>query len=45
LQGAKRALFADLRDWDALAARIEPVALNEEAAFAEVFAEEMAFPG
>ena len=42
LLGAKRALFED--GWDALAQRIEHVPLNEDAAFQEVFAEEMRFP-
>jgi uncharacterized 2Fe-2S/4Fe-4S cluster protein (DUF4445 family) len=44
LRGAKQALFADLKEWDGLAARIGHVALNEDASFAEVFAAEMAFP-
>jgi uncharacterized 2Fe-2S/4Fe-4S cluster protein (DUF4445 family) len=41
LQGAKRALFAEPDAWDALARRIEHVALNEEPSFQDVFAEEM----
>jgi len=45
LQGAKRALFADLQDWEALAQRIGHVALNEEPSFEDVFTEEMRFPG
>jgi uncharacterized 2Fe-2S/4Fe-4S cluster protein (DUF4445 family) len=43
LQGAKQALFADLREWDGLAAHIEHVALNEDPGFQDVFAEEMGF--
>ena len=45
LLGAKRALFEDASAWDALAGRVEHVALNENPAFQEIFAEEMRFPG
>jgi uncharacterized 2Fe-2S/4Fe-4S cluster protein (DUF4445 family) len=44
LLGAKRALFEDAAVWDALARRVEHVALDEDAAFESVFAEEMEFP-
>jgi uncharacterized 2Fe-2S/4Fe-4S cluster protein (DUF4445 family) len=44
LLGAKRALFEDAAAWDNLAKRIEHVALNEEAGFQDIFAEEMHFP-
>ncbi|HEY0281507.1 MAG TPA: ASKHA domain-containing protein [Rhizomicrobium sp.] len=44
LLGAKRALFEDPVLWDGLAKRIEHVALNEEPAFQDIFAEEMRFP-
>jgi len=44
LIGAKRALFEDAAAWDALAGRIAHVPLNEDPAFADVFAEEMRFP-
>jgi uncharacterized 2Fe-2S/4Fe-4S cluster protein (DUF4445 family) len=44
LLGAKRALFEDAAIWDNLANRIEHVALNEEAGFQDIFAEEMRFP-
>ncbi len=43
LNGAKRALFAEPDEWDALARRIEHVALNEEPSFQDVFAEEIGF--
>jgi len=43
LIGAKRALFEDADDWDALARRIEHVALNEDATFPDTFAQEMGF--
>lgn len=45
LLGAKRALFEETAPWDALAQRIEHVALNEEPNFQEIYAEEMGFPG
>ncbi len=44
LLGAKRALFEEPSAWDALADRIEHVALSDEPAFPEIFAEEMRFP-
>lgn len=44
LLGAKRALFEDAAAWDALARRIEHVALNEDPQFQDIFAEEMRFP-
>ena len=44
LLGAKRALFEDAAEWDALARRIEHVALNEEQGFQDIFTEEMRFP-
>jgi uncharacterized 2Fe-2S/4Fe-4S cluster protein (DUF4445 family) len=43
LKGAKRALFADSADLEALAKSIGYVALNEEPAFEETFAKEMGF--
>lgn len=43
LKGAKRALFADIAEFEALAKTIGYVALNEEPAFEEIFAEEMGF--
>jgi Uncharacterized metal-binding protein len=43
LKGAKRALFADSAECEALAKSIGYVALNEEPAFEEIFAEEMGF--
>jgi uncharacterized 2Fe-2S/4Fe-4S cluster protein (DUF4445 family) len=45
LLGAKRALFEDAARWDAIASRVENVPLNEDAAFHEIYAEEMRFPG
>lgn len=45
LLGAKRALFEETAPWDALAKRVEHVALNEEPNFQEIYAEEMGFPG
>jgi len=44
LLGAKRALFEDATGWDALAQRIEHVALNEDTEFQDIYAEEMRFP-
>jgi uncharacterized 2Fe-2S/4Fe-4S cluster protein (DUF4445 family) len=44
LLGAKRALFEDAAKWDAIRSRIENVALNEDPAFHEIYAEEMRFP-
>ena len=44
LLGAKRALFEDEEPWDSLARRIAYVALNEDPAFQDIFAEEMRFP-
>jgi uncharacterized 2Fe-2S/4Fe-4S cluster protein (DUF4445 family) len=44
LLGAKLALFEDAEKWDALARRVEHRALNEDAAFQEIYAEEMGFP-
>jgi uncharacterized 2Fe-2S/4Fe-4S cluster protein (DUF4445 family) len=44
LNGAKRALFEDTKDWDELAQQIEHVALNEVPGFQDVFAREMRFP-
>lgn len=45
LLGAKRALFEDATAWDAVAKRVEHVALNEDPAFHDIYAEEMRFPG
>jgi uncharacterized 2Fe-2S/4Fe-4S cluster protein (DUF4445 family) len=44
LRGAKMALFEEAAKWDALARRIGHVALNEDEAFQEIYAEEMRFP-
>ncbi|HEU5396365.1 MAG TPA: ASKHA domain-containing protein, partial [Verrucomicrobiae bacterium] len=44
LLGAKRALFEEPADWDAIAGRVEHVALNEDPEFQERYAEEMQFP-
>jgi len=44
LLGAKRALFEEPLAWDALAGRIEHIALSEEPGFQDIFAEEMRFP-
>lgn len=44
LHGAKRALFEPTGAWDALAERVEHVALNEDADFHTIFTEEMRFP-
>jgi uncharacterized 2Fe-2S/4Fe-4S cluster protein (DUF4445 family) len=44
LLGAKRALFEDEAGWDAIARRVEHVALNEDAGFQDLYAEEMRFP-
>ncbi|MDW8310442.1 MAG: ASKHA domain-containing protein, partial [Verrucomicrobiales bacterium] len=44
LLGAKRALFEDAAAWDALAARVEHIALNEDPHFQDIFAAEMHFP-
>jgi uncharacterized 2Fe-2S/4Fe-4S cluster protein (DUF4445 family) len=44
LLGAKRALFEEPGTWDKLAGRIEHVSLGEDAAFQELFAEELGFP-
>jgi uncharacterized 2Fe-2S/4Fe-4S cluster protein (DUF4445 family) len=43
LKGAKRALFADIAELEALAKNIGYVAINEEPAFEETFADEMRF--
>lgn len=45
LLGAKRALFEEPGAWDALARRMEHVALNEDPQFQDVYAGEMQFPG
>jgi uncharacterized 2Fe-2S/4Fe-4S cluster protein (DUF4445 family) len=45
LHGAKRALFEDAAVWDAVARRVEHLALNEDPAFHDVYAAEMGFPG
>lgn len=45
LLGAKRALFEAATVWDAVAKRVEHVTLNEDAAFQDIYAEEMRFPG
>ena len=45
LLGAKLALFQDPGDWDRVARSIEPVALNEDPDFMDVYVEEMGFPG
>jgi uncharacterized 2Fe-2S/4Fe-4S cluster protein (DUF4445 family) len=44
LLGAKRALFEDPAGWDAVARRVEHVALNEGKDFHDTYAEEMRFP-
>jgi len=44
LHGAKRALFENAAGWDALARRIEHVALNEDTEFQDIYAGEMRFP-
>jgi uncharacterized 2Fe-2S/4Fe-4S cluster protein (DUF4445 family) len=44
LLGAKRALFEDAAAWDAVAKRVEHVALNEDKDFHNLYAEEMQFP-
>jgi uncharacterized 2Fe-2S/4Fe-4S cluster protein (DUF4445 family) len=44
LLGAKRALFEEAARWDALARRIEHIALNNDPAFEEIYAKEMGFP-
>ena len=44
LLGAKRALFEDPAKWDAVAARVEHAALNEDASFHDIYGEEMQFP-
>ncbi|MDR3527093.1 MAG: ASKHA domain-containing protein [Rhizomicrobium sp.] len=44
LLGAKRALFEDTASWEALADRVEHIALSEEPDFSDIFAEEMRFP-
>jgi len=45
LLGAKRALFEDTVNWDAVAERAEHFSLNEDPGFQEIYAEEMRFPG
>jgi len=44
LLGAKQALFDDAALWDAVAQRVEHVALNEDESFQDIYAEEMRFP-
>ena len=44
LHGAKRSLFEEASAWDAVARRVEHQALNEDAAFHDIYAEEMRFP-
>jgi uncharacterized 2Fe-2S/4Fe-4S cluster protein (DUF4445 family) len=44
LLGAKRSLFEDPAGWDAVARRVEHVALNEDKDFHDIYAEEMRFP-
>ncbi len=44
LLGAKLALFDDASRWDAIAARVRHVALNDDPAFADLYADEMTFP-
>jgi uncharacterized 2Fe-2S/4Fe-4S cluster protein (DUF4445 family) len=44
LLGAKRALFEDPAGWDAVARRVEHVALNKDKDFHDTYAEEMRFP-
>jgi uncharacterized 2Fe-2S/4Fe-4S cluster protein (DUF4445 family) len=44
LLGAKRALFEDGAGWDALAGRIEHIALHESPGFEDAFAAEIRFP-
>jgi uncharacterized 2Fe-2S/4Fe-4S cluster protein (DUF4445 family) len=44
LLGAKRTLFEDAAVWEAIARRVENVALNEDSAFQKIYAEEMRFP-
>jgi len=43
LLGAKRALFDDAEQWDAVARRVEHLSLNEDGSFQEIYAEEMRF--
>ncbi len=45
LHGAKRALFEEAAPWDAVAKRVEHMALNEDPDFQDIYAEEMRFPG
>ena len=45
LLGAKRALFEDRVGWDAVAKRVQHIALNEDPDFHDIYAEEMRFPG
>jgi uncharacterized 2Fe-2S/4Fe-4S cluster protein (DUF4445 family) len=44
LLGAKRALFEKPGAWDAMARRVEHVALNEDPGFHDIYADEMRFP-
>jgi uncharacterized 2Fe-2S/4Fe-4S cluster protein (DUF4445 family) len=44
LLGAKRALFEDPAGWDAVARRVEHVALSEDKDFHDIYTEEMRFP-
>jgi uncharacterized 2Fe-2S/4Fe-4S cluster protein (DUF4445 family) len=44
LRGAKRALFEAAAGWDAIARRVEHIALNENPHFHDIYAEEMRFP-
>jgi len=45
LLGAKMALFDAPEKWDAIARRVQPVSLNEDESFQDIYAEEMRFPG
>jgi uncharacterized 2Fe-2S/4Fe-4S cluster protein (DUF4445 family) len=44
LHGAKRALLEEPAAWDAIAGRVEHLALNEDPAFHDIYAGEMRFP-
>ena len=43
LLGAKMALFDDAEKWDAIAARVQHVSLNDEESFPDIYAAEMGF--
>ena len=44
LLGAKLALFEEPASWDAIAKRVEHVALNEDPGFHDIYVDEMRFP-